>query len=193
MGALWTDLYELKMAASCIRRRMAQQRSAPRSSSAAGTWLPRRHRAGGLPHVSWSRSASPLTSGRTCGTFTRSTMRRCKAHQLDDPLASTHPRSRQGPDITGDRAIRPYCLQAARGNVVIDPERSTAEPPEIASTDGASRDCINRRHVRDCINDRWPRSLRVVGVQRLSPPEHQRLTRREFINPARPPVSVSRP
>jgi hypothetical protein len=27
--------------------------------------------------------------------------------------------------------------------------------PEIASTDGASRDRINRRHVRDGINDRW--------------------------------------
>lgn len=90
----------------------------------------------------------------------------------------------QGPDITGDRAIRPYRLQAARGNVVIDPERSTAEPPEIASTDGASRDRINGRHVRDCINDRWPRSLRVVRCTASLTRERQRFARRDFINPA---------
>jgi len=50
----------------------------------------------------------------------------------------------RGPDVTNDRAIRPYRSQAARGNVVVDPERSRAEP----SRDRINGWSVQRSHQR---------------------------------------------
>ena len=52
-----------------------------------------------------------------------------------------------------------------------DPERSTPNHPEMASTDAASSDRINGRYARDHINGVWQRSLRVVSFQVVDVPE----------------------
>jgi hypothetical protein len=65
--------------------------------------------------------------------------------------------------IIPNRAVRPYRWLDSAGIVRVDPERPEPSHPEIASTGGASRDRIKGRHVSDCINDGWMRSLRVAS------------------------------
>jgi hypothetical protein len=83
------------------------------------------------------------------------------------------------------RAIRPYRWPTVAAIMDIDLERSAPNHPEMASTGGASRDCIKGRHVRDRINDRWERSLRVVRRPRCldGRRQHQRNDRHLDLGP----------
>ncbi len=100
-------------------------------------------------------------------------------------LALGASRSWHGPDVTDDRAIRPYPSQAACGNVIVDPERSRAEPPR----DRINRWSVQRLHQRTA---RWRLHQRQMAkippgrsLFRVSHPERQRPMRRRFIAVAR--------
>ena len=71
-------------------------------------------------------------------------------HHITSPADAS--RACQRPDVTDDRAIRPYPPHAARGNVVLARRGQELNIPEIASRDGASGDHINGRDVRDAGN-----------------------------------------
>ena len=92
MGALWTDLYELNMAASYIRRRivLSYVQRLDRHLPPERGYLVAAGLADCLTFLeSFCFAADELAYLRDVHAFDEATL---QGHQLDDPLASTHPR-----------------------------------------------------------------------------------------------------